>query len=709
MDMQKIGAFIQKERKQLKMSQSALGEYLMVTDKAVSKWERGLACPDIDILKHMALLFHCSISDIVNGSRTVLNSQCFNASATDEVISDAAWSADVDVTLDYTSTQSISPLLFGDNLEHTRGCIYSGLSAEILRNRKFAGKPGRYGCAHEWYAIGENTFCSFGTQGEYLSFGMPYTRHAEGYRMHRSHERNAQYVTSYTNQTAGIGQKDLYVHGGTDYEFCIAVHATVETVLTVRLIGGDRSVYDCKTLVAATGDWQEQTLILTASRDDAEARLEITFDTPSTVMIGAVSLMLKENFRGMRPDVIEQIKALGIRLLRWPGGNFAGEYHWKDGLLPRHMRSPLQSYLWLETQPHSDGYDFHEMNTDDFIALCREIGAEPFITINPTWNTPAESAEWVEYCNGDETTPYGKLRAERGHPEPYHVQFWSLGNEAGYGHMEGANTADAYAKVVRKHGEEMLKVTPELTLCSSGPYPNQEWANYSAKALADISGVVSLHHYTRFPPFMDGAHRKEDYIALVDAATKENVDCMRALREQLGDAPVSISFDEWNAWYAWYRPGSVAEGIFAAAFQNMLFQNAMQFGVMIACHFESVNEGAIKVYPDRAELSPVGQVFSLMKHHAGAMICALQPDVTATQKDGVVTCTLVNRSYDQTKKFVLNGCGTLLSAELYHADEVVPGTVFAASDLEVSTVEDTMEIVLPAHSIAQIRMQIAEK
>lgn len=99
-------------------------------------------------------------------------------------------------------------------------------------------------------------------------------------------------------------------------------------------------------------------------------------------------MLPKDHFHGMRRDVVEAMKDLGIKVLRWPGGNFAGEFNWMDGLLPADMRAPFQSYLGLETQPHTMGYDFSEMNTDDFIALCREIGAEPFITINPCWNTP---------------------------------------------------------------------------------------------------------------------------------------------------------------------------------------------------------------------------------------------------------------------------------------------------------------------------------
>lgn len=697
MNMQKTGAFIQAARKRLNLSQQALGEYLSVTDKAVSKWERGLACPDIENLKNMALLFRCSISDIVDGVQLdASHSSNLPMELPCEPDAQNSPADDVTVTLDYSSSQSISPLLFGDNLEHTRGCIYGGLSAEMLRNRKFVGKPGRYGCAHEWYAIGENP---------YLSFGAPYTRHGDGYKMRRSHERNAQYITNYTPGTVGMGQKDLYLAADTDYDFTAAVRSFSGNLLTASLIGHDGTVYDSKTISAVPGDYREVTVKLHSPRNDAEARLEITFDTVGTVMIGALSLMPSENFRGMRLDVIEKIKELGIRLLRWPGGNFAGEYHWKDGFLPRNMRAPFQSYLWLETQPHSFGYDFHEINTDDFIALCREIGAEPFITLNPTWNTPEESAQWVEYCNGDETTTYGKLRAENGHPEPYNVQFWSLGNEMGYGHMEGTNTADAYARAVREHAVKMLEVSPDLTLCSSGPYPNQEWANDSAKALADVAATVSLHHYAGMPQFMDPAKRKEEYEGFIRKVDTEFQPRIRILREQLGDSKVKISYDEWNAWYAWYRGGSVTEGIMAAAFRNMLFRNADKYGVMMACHFESVNEGAIQVHPDSVKLTPTGQVFAAMKVHANGMLCALEEDVTATCKHGVVTTTLLNRSFDQPKKFTIQNCGGVISAKLYSADDVVPGTVFTVTDLAVTAENGVIEVILPPHSMADIRTE----
>lgn len=604
---------------------------------------------------------------------------------------------EVTIRLRYDLDQTVSPLLFGDNLEHTRGCINGGLSAEILRNRKFVGKPTRFGYAHEWYPIGDRTI---------FSFGESYTRHAQGYKMQRNHEMNAQYITNYSEETGGMGQKDLYFKENTDYVFTIAVKAFTETSVKVRIASHGGETYDEKIICAETGDYCEKSVILHATKVDSEGRIEITFDTVGTVMIGAVSMMEADNFRGMRKDVIEKMKELGIRLLRWPGGNFAGEYNWKDGLLPRKMRSPLQSYQWIETQPHTYGYDFHDINTDDFIALCREIGAEPFITLNPTWNTPEESAQWVEYCNGDESTEYGALRAKNGHKEPYHVRFWSLGNEAGYGHMEGANTADAYQKTVRKHAEKMLEVSPDLTLCSSGPYPNGEWAEYSAKALSDVAHTVSLHYYAHFPAFIDPTQKKEEYETLVSRARTDCLPLIKTLRKQLGESKVLISFDEWNAWYAWYRKGSVAEAMFAASFMNMMIENAERYGVKMCCHFESVNEGAIQVTEKHACLSATGQVISAMNVHAGGKVCALQEDVVSTAKEGVVTTTLINRSFGEDKVFCLENAGNVLKTEMYTAQDVVPGTAFEVRMEKIKSENGEIHISLPPHSFAVIKTTI---
>ena len=351
--------------------------------------ETGLSCPDTENLKSMALLFHCQISEILNGARLdTVHSSMLQSENTSLRQPHSGYERDISVTYDFSSTDSISPFLFGDNLEHTRDCVNSGISAQMLKNRKFVGKPDRFGCASCWYRIGQRA---------YFSFGDPYTRHAEGYRMQRMLECNSQVITNYHSELCGIGQKELYLTAERVYDFRLVAKAFTPTEVTVCLKDSGGQILADAQVTVEPGKFAPIELSLCPDGSDDNACLELTFTTPGTIWLGAISLMPHDNFRGMRPDVIDAMKQIGMKVLRWPGGNFAGEYNWKDGLLPCDQRAPFQSYLWLETQPHTLGYDFHEINIDDFIALCREIGAQPFITLNPTWNTPLSRTKSSSY------------------------------------------------------------------------------------------------------------------------------------------------------------------------------------------------------------------------------------------------------------------------------------------------------------------------
>ena len=419
----------------------------------------------------------------------------------------------VKVNPDYSKKTEVSPFLFGNNLEHTRSCVYKGISAQMLRNRKFAGKPACYtGCPMEWYRIGEKTSIIFNENGKIGALGkldmnfpetLCYTRHGDGYRMSRSHECNAVTLAGYQDGVVcGIGQTDIAVQKETAYECRLVAKVWKPTVIKIALTDRDGNLYVQEQLLYASKEYESKTVILQSPVWDEQAQLQITFVGSGAVCIGAVSLQPEKNFHGMRPDVVEKRREIGVKLLRWPGGNFAGEYNWKDGLLPADMRAPFEAFLGLETQAHSMGYDFSEINTDDFVALCREIGAEPYITINLTWNTAEECAQWVEYCNGGADTEYGRLRIQRGYEEPYNVKFWSLGNEFGFGHMEGENTARGYLKKCRLYGGKMLEVSPDLTLFTCGPYPNTEWVEQAARPLVDMAPLVSLHTYIKQPIFV---------------------------------------------------------------------------------------------------------------------------------------------------------------------------------------------------------------
>ena len=690
MNVSQIGRFISRRRADLGLTQAQLAQRLDVTDKAVSKWERGKSLPDVALLSRVAAELRVSVVELLSG-------ESMNVARSSNLDEADGWEREADqatpLTLQRKAPEDllVSPYLFGSNLEHTRSCLYTGLSAQMVRNRKFAGKPTACeGCAMEWFPLGKRAV---------FALDEPYTRHGEGYHMKRTTECNSVSIFNpFQGETAGMGQHGIAISQGQPYLFGMVVKTQNPVEFAVSLTDrAGKEVY-CRTTFTGEGaDWTRFEVELTPQAADPDADLRICWEEAGHVCVGAISLLPKDHFHGMRRDVVEAMKELGIKVLRWPGGNFAGEFNWMDGLLPVDMRAPFQSYLGLETQPHTMGYDYSEINTDDFIALCREIGAEPFITINPCWNTPEENAAWVEYCNGDASAPYGKLRAQRGHQEPYNVQLWSLGNEFGYGHMEGDNTPSGYCQIALENGKKMLEASPNLSLCSSGPYPNKEWVELSAKPLGGISQMISQHYYGYAPHYTSLATVEEEYNRCLASVSRMR-DLLHQSRQWL-EPSTRISMDEWNVWYAWYRPSSVTDGIYAALALHMLMEEAEKSGIALACHFQAVNEGMLCVKPDHVSLTAQGQVFSRMNRwHMGNRLCsASQEAVVSVDREGRMAVTVVNAAFRSEKPVGFSSFGPCSEAVLFSSDTVLPPSEFTVTDVLEQAAGGTFQ--MPPHSV----------
>jgi alpha-L-arabinofuranosidase len=515
----------------------------------------------------------------------------------------------------------------------------------------------------------------------------------------------------------------LPLQANKQYEIRLALR--VDQPITARICisaQGTAQIYFETLCDIAPDDWCEYTFNFGGLEDPSESRLEITTEQAGNLYIGAVSLLPANTFFGMRPDVIALLKEIGCSILRWPGGNFAGDYRWQDGLLPVDRRAPLSSNMQMETLPHTRGFDCHEIGIDEFIALCDEIGAEPYLTINPAWEGPEIAAAWVEYCNGSTDSKWGRLRADRGHPLPYHVKYWSLGNELGYGHMEGPNTADAYAKHLRPHAEAMRLIDPSIELVSSGIWSDDSWFTDCLANLGDVLNHISHHFYSGYSVRLRefaGPTADEDFRALVTKPSQHILDGLIQLRAKIdAHVPVGrkigISFDEWNVWYAWYRIPDVVEGIHNASMLNVLCREANRLDISIGCFFEPVNEGAILVDPDKAYLSAGGKVFPLFKAHTGNTLLDLgqqdglaDVDVTASldEKAGKLVVTLVNRSPQEEHIIALTSEEGLFEEPegiLLSSPDYLPASDFSQTTLSISTSKKGLEFVLPKHSVARV-------
>ena len=333
------------------------------------------------------------------------------------------------------------------------------------------------------------------------------------------------------------------------------------------------------------------------------------------------------------------------------------------------------------------------------------------------------AAAWVEYCNGSADSRWGRKRAERGHAAPYGVKLWSLGNELGYGHMEGPNAPADYVKRAKACARAMRKVDPSIQFLMSGLFAKEEWFTEGLSGLAGTVDYVSHHHYSRRLRSYAGDCATQDFFRVATApgaALKE----LRRIREETDARSqakrIGISFDEWNVWYAWYRHPGVVDGIHHASMLNMLCREAGKLGISMACFFEPVNEGAILVEPFRAYLPAGGQVFPMLKNHAGNTLLHLAPQDPAADLDATaslnrrtnrIVLTLVNRSPVAGQKVAVvlrNANPATVDGSLLAAPNYLPGTDFTEGTLPVKHRNNELGVVLPKHSVALLTVQLKE-
>jgi alpha-N-arabinofuranosidase len=189
--------------------------------------------------------------------------------------------------------------------------------------------------------------------------------------------------------------------------------------------------------------------------------LTLAAESPGQLVVAHLFLWPADHIGGADPDVVRLLKAAHLPLLRWPGGNFVSAYHWEDGVGAIETRPTKPNWAWGGVEPNTFG-------TDEFMSFCRAVGCEPMICVNAGTGTPEEAARWVEYCNGPVTSRMGARRATNGHPAPYHVQYWEVGNELWGRWQAHWTTPGGYVDRYLRFVEAMHAVNPAVTLYACG-------------------------------------------------------------------------------------------------------------------------------------------------------------------------------------------------------------------------------------------------
>jgi alpha-N-arabinofuranosidase len=357
-------------------------------------------------------------------------------------------SGDLRVTVDATMVgEPINPLVFGGYMEPATTRVW----AEMLTDRKFfraindtAPPPPGFnsgrGQLNYWKPVGPSAAVEMDKADPFVGDHTPRIKLDQ-------------------TEAHGIQQAGIRLGKGKSYVGRIYLSADPEAKVVVRLVWGhDASDSKIFTISSLTHVYRKVPLTFTSPVDTQDARLEIVGTGSGTFRIGAVSLMPSDNVQGFRPGMVKLFKDVGYAMAKWPGGNFVSQYDWRDGLGDRDKRPPR-------------GRESNDVGIHEFIAFCKLLGAEPYLAIDSGYGDDYSAAQEVEYVNGPAISPMGKLRAANGHPEPFNVRLWCIGNEMyGFwqaGHMSANQYAEKHVRIVKA----MKKVDPTIKVTSAGATP----------------------------------------------------------------------------------------------------------------------------------------------------------------------------------------------------------------------------------------------
>lgn len=544
----------------------------------------------------------------------------------------------VTATIDASKTgPPISKYVYGQFLEHGGNIVNEGLWAEMLADRKFyyavsskapeeppAPAWRRRGPSRHWTPIGADEFVTMDSDKPYSGDHSPLVK-LDKIEPH------------------GFLQTGLAVRSGKGYVGRIVLAGSPTALVKVTLVWGKEPA-DRQTInISAIGTaYRKFPLHFVAKVDSDDARLEIAGTGAGAFHVGAVSLMPADNINGFRKEVIEALKQLHSGVYRFPGGNFVSAYEWRNAVGDIDMRPPIYDPVWHAVQPNDVG-------TDEFLTLCRLLDVDPYITVNAGFGDAWSAKELVEYTNGAVTTPMGKWRAANGHPKPYNVKFWGIGNEPWGDYQMGSMAIEQFELKHDMFAKAMRKVDPSIELIAGGAMPdvmtgaNQskriggkfvpdylspaDWSGHMLAHCLDNIDMLSEHFYSSSNMHTDLKLEKKVNIGpqpLIEweraPATQvrvkyEHYQEYLKLIPALKAKPVPIAIDEWaymdrESPFGSYKTAPAYAWAFHEMFRHSdLFQmGAFTFATAM------INEDRT-----RAVLSATGVLFKMYRDHFGTI------------------------------------------------------------------------------------------
>ncbi len=445
------------------------------------------------------------------------------------------------------------------------------------------------------------------------------------------------------------------------------------------------------------------------------------------------------NINGYRKDVVEAFKELDIPNLRWPGGCFADEYHWRDGIGPYETRKKMVNTNW------GGVVEDNSFGTHEFFGLCETLGCKPYVNGNVGSGTVQEMSEWVEYITFGGESPMSKLREKNGHKEPWKLPYFGVGNESWGcgGNMRPEYYADLYRRYqtfVRQYGND------KIFKIACGPNSGDwNWTDVVMKNAHQFMDGLSLHHYSVAPVWENKSGAtdfpvEEWYLLLHSASYMETLVTRHdeIMSKYDPEKRIALIVDEWGAWHKvepdtnpgfLYQQNTVRDALVAGITLNILNNHCDRVRMANIAQAVNVLQSPVLTEGKKLIKTPTWYVFHMYKGHMDAtllkssvvtekigldeakMIDAVTS--SASKKDGQYTVTLTNADLNKVRSVSvrldgLDGKISTAKASVVTGEKMNSINTFDSpnqvveKDLDVKINGNEIVVDLPAMSVATI-------
>lgn len=549
----------------------------------------------------------------------------------------------------------INPYIYGQFIEHLGKCIYGGIWAEMLEDRKFyypvtfefkpfasADDPFwktsdfQFLNASPWQVIGDDKTVSMDKKAPYVGEHSPKIR-LKG-----------------DGSAGGIKQSGIEFISNKNYVGRIILAGDDSALPVTFQITSEKNESVKIEITEISGNYKSIPLNFTVPFSDKNCSVEIVSTGKGSFKIGTLSLMPADNIKGWRAEVIALLKELNAPIYRWPGGNFVSGYNWRDGIGEMDKRPPRKNPAWK-------GVEHNDVGLHEYMQLMEIIDSEPFVAVNTGLGTVQEVAEQIEYCRSGQDSPLGKLRAENGSPEAFNIKWWAVGNEMFGNWQLGHMPLKDYVQKHNDMAKAIWAVDPDAKLIGVGAVG--EWSETMLTECSDYMNLLSEHIYCR------EADSLPKHIVQIKNEIKRVADAHRGYLEKipgLKEKNIKVAMDELNYWYGDYIYGELGvryhqkDGLGIAMGLHEYFRNSDIY--YMANYAQTVNViGAIKTTQTAASFETTGLVLKLYRNEFGSIPIKIETsnsnlDVSAALTDDKkeITIAVVNMgSTPQSIKFDL--------------------------------------------------------